>query len=90
MENNIDTVRDLYEKGLLEDNEEVLLSNGFDSAILGVTASEPKAVIYDYYRCIDIVMKTEPDLELEDVIEWLHEHMSVELGKQTPIFIKRL
>ena len=80
----------LYNQNLLKDDEEVLLSDGFDQAIIGVTANSPKKIIYDYYKAIDIIMKSDKTIEIDECMEWLDEHMSCNLGEQTPIFIKKL
>lgn len=90
MANKVDLVDQLYDLGLLEDNEQLLLSNGFEDAIVGVTANRPKKVIYDYYKAIDAIMRQEEGIDIEDAMEWLEEHMAMDVGEQTPIFIKRL
>ena len=49
MENRVDIIDKLYDRGLLSDDDQLMLSNGFDEAIIGITAKSPKRVIYDYY-----------------------------------------
>lgn len=88
MENRVDLIDKLYDLGFMNDDEQLLLSNGFDDAILGITAIYPKRIIYDYYKAVDIVMKEDGDMDLDEVIEWLEDHISHDLGDQTPIFIK--
>jgi len=80
----------LYDANLLTDDEDVILSDGFDDAIIGVTATNPKRVVYDYYKSIDLIMKSENDVDIDDAVEWLDEHTSFDLGAATPIFIKKL
>ena len=72
----------------MNDDDELLLSNGFDEAVIGITASDPKRVIYDYYKAIDIIMREDKEMDLDEVIEWVEAHISVNVGDQTPIFIK--
>ena len=90
MENRVDLVDKLYQTGLLEDDEQLLLSNGFDDAIIGITATAPKRVVYNYYKAIDLIMREDSDMDLDEVVAWLDEHMSFDMGDQTPIFLKLL
>jgi hypothetical protein len=83
-------VQKLYEQGFLEDHEEILISNGFEDAIIGVTTVSPKSIVYDYYKAIDLIMKEDSDIDLDEAVDWLDDHTSVDLGKSTPIFIKLL
>jgi len=80
----------LYSSNLLLDEETVLLSEGFEKAIIGVTASIPKAVVYDYYKALDILMQSDNNIDIDDAIDWLEDHIENDLGSQTPIFIKKL
>ena len=67
--------------------DELLLADGFDEAIVGVTYSySSNKLIYDYDKCIEILTR---DMSEEDAIE----HMSFNVtgayvGEHTPIFIK--
>lgn len=88
MENRVDIIDKLYDRGLLSDDDQLMLSNGFDEAIIGITAKSPKRVIYDYYKAVDLIMKEQIDMELDEVIEWIDDHISYDIGEQTPIFIK--
>jgi hypothetical protein len=88
MENRVDIIDKLYDRGLLDENDQLLLSDGFDQAIIGITAKKPKRVIYDYYKAVDLIMKEDGDIDLDEVIEWIDDHISYDIGEQTPIFIK--
>jgi len=90
MENRVDLIDKLYDLGVMDDNDQLMLSNGFDDAIIGITAIHPKRVIYDYYKAVDILMSEDGDMDLDEVIEWLEDHISHDLGEQTPIFIKAI
>lgn len=90
MENRVDLIDKLYERGFLNDDDQLMLSNGFDDAIIGITAEYPKRVIYDYYKAVDVIMREDGDMDLDEVIEWIDEHISYDLGDQTPIFIKSI
>lgn len=88
--NKVELVNNLYETGLLKDEDSIVLSEGFEEAVIGVTASEPKRCIYDYHKAVAILMQQEPTLNVDEACEWLDEHVTYVIGDQTPIFIKKL
>ena len=51
MRDKIDLVEMLYERSLLNDDEEIILSDGFESALIGITAGE-KIAVYDFWKAI--------------------------------------
>lgn len=84
-------LRSLMNDIATEYEEEMLLADGFDAAIIGyataIQGSDAK-VVYDYDKCIEILMK---DMSEEDALE----HMSYNVtgsyvGPHTPIFIRML
>jgi hypothetical protein len=65
---------------------EMLIADGFDAAIIGITEGMEPVVAYDWNKCVEILCK---DMPLEDAIE----HMSFNVtgayvGPRTPIFIR--
>ena len=66
MQEKNDLVDSLYERKLLNDNEEIVLSDGFDAALIGVSTSEPKIAIYDFWKALDCIIKKNPDLDFND------------------------
>jgi|TARA_R110001606_G_scaffold355358_2_gene506312 hypothetical protein len=83
----------LYEKQLLNDNEEIILSDGFETALIGVSTSEPKIAIYDFWKALDCVIKAEPNLDFNEALEWLEEFSQLKIINSeslTPIFVKTL
>ena len=69
MQEKNDLVDSLYERKLLNDNEEIVLSDGFDAALIGVSTSEPKIAIYDFWKALDCIIKKNPDLDFNDALE---------------------
>jgi len=72
----------------LGDGDEMLVADGFDAAIIGITESINPVVVYDWNKCVEILCK---DMSEEDAIE----HMSFNVtgayvGPRTPIFIRTL
>ena len=93
MQNKAELINSLYDRSFLLDDEEIILSDGFENALIGISASEPKVAIYDFWKAIDCVMKAEPNLGFDDALEWLEEFvtMKIETSEElTPIFIKTI
>jgi hypothetical protein len=83
----------LYERRLLNDDEEIILSDGFEKALIGISASEPKVAIYDYWKALDCVIKADPTLEFNEALQWLDDFTAIKIENaedQTPIFVKTL
>tara|TARA_B100001093_G_scaffold462593_1_gene477933 strand:+ start:239 stop:520 length:282 start_codon:yes stop_codon:yes gene_type:complete len=86
-------IESLYNQLLLQDDEEIILSDGFETALIGISACEPKVAIYDYWKAVDCVMKAEPTLEFDDALDWLEEFVTYKIETardQTPIFVKTI
>ena len=83
----------LYERLFLNDDEQIVLSDGFESALIGISAAEPKIAIYDFWKALDVVMKEAPELGFDKSLEWLEEFVSIKIENSesiTPIFVKTL
>lgn len=77
---------------LIELNPEALFADGFDDALIGIgeRCGQPYLAVYDYDKCIDVIMRDE-GLSEEDAIE----HMSFNvagawMGENTPIWMSRV
>ena len=69
---------------------EMLVADGFDPAIVGVTEGPSPVVVYDFDECVNVLIFRDGMTE-EDALE----HMSFNVtgayvGDRTPIFIKLL
>lgn len=69
-------------------DEEMLVADGFDAAIIGITESAEPVVIYDWDTCVEI-LRVRDGMSEEDALE----HMSFNVtgayvGSRTPIFIR--
>ena len=62
---------------------------GFEEAFVGVTVTSPKKVIYDYWKCLDCIIKNEK-IDFDDAIDFLDEFVQEDLGKTAPIYIKKI
>lgn len=93
MQNKAELINSLYDRALLQDNEEIILSDGFEDALIGISASEPKIAVYDYWKAIDCILKADPKLEFDEALDWLEEFVTMKVDHVedlTPIFIKTL
>jgi hypothetical protein len=81
---------DVYAKAMIMErlaDEEALLADGFDRALIGHTQGMNVVAVYDYDICIDILVKGD-DMSIEDAVE----HMSFNVvgayvGEKTPLFV---
>ena len=79
----------LSDRNLIDQNNHVILVDGFEDAFLGVTAIKPVKVIYDYWNCLDILIQKE-GLDFDMAIDNLEEFINQDLGEQTPLYIKQI
>jgi hypothetical protein len=72
-------------------DEEILLADGFDDAIIGYAHLQSKAVaVYDSSRCIKILMDRD-GMDLQDAIEFFEYNViGAYVGEHTPIFVNIL
>ena len=78
-------VRDL----ISEWNEEALMADGFDEAILGISqrVGMEDVVAYDRDKCISVLMDRD-GMSWEDAVEYFEFNVAgAYLGENTPVFI---
>ena len=90
-------VEELYERGLIPYDESIVLAEGFEDAMIGVTTTQPKRAIYDYWKCLDCLIKakvTQGVFEFDAALEWLDDYIreanNSDINSFTPIFIKTI
>jgi len=74
-----------------EFNEEALLADGFEAAIVGVAIqfTKPALVVYDHEKCIEILM-TRDGMDREDAEEFMSFNVTgAWVGEGTPLFLHR-
>tara|TARA_R100001443_G_scaffold6700_2_gene15720 strand:- start:4269 stop:4535 length:267 start_codon:yes stop_codon:yes gene_type:complete len=79
----------IVDKNNIEELEFVLLAEGFEEAFVGVTVTSPKKVIYDYWKCLDCIIRKE-GVDFDDALDFLEEFVEEDLGDNTPIYIKKI
>jgi len=74
-----------------EQNEEALLADGFDEAILGIAVrcGKPGLVVYDAEKCIEILMQRD-GMDEEEASEFFEFNVvGTWAGEGTPLFLYR-
>jgi|TARA_R100000353_G_scaffold13829_3_gene13863 hypothetical protein len=79
----------LMEQQLVDKDEYVILADGFEAAFIGVTTNKPIRAVYNYWKCLDLLMKDE-DADFDESIDWLDEFIEEDLGKHAPLYIKSI
>ena len=46
-------VEELYERGFIPYDESIVLAEGFEDAMVGISTTNPKRAIYNYWKCLD-------------------------------------
>lgn len=93
LQRKLNLVEELYEREFISSNESVVLADGFENAIIGVTDELPKRVVYDYWVAIDVLLKSnKEEIDFDDAVEWLDAFsiLNNKKGKKFPLFIKTL
>lgn len=74
---------------IAEHNEEALLADGFEDAILGVAerCSQPTLVVYDASKCIEILMERDGMSEDEAQEFFSFNTTGAWMGENTPLFL---
>ena len=91
-EKKMSILEELYEREYIGSNENIVLADGFENAIIGVSDTVPKKIISDYWVCLDILIKSDMDLDFDTALEWLDAFSLInqKKGKRFPVFVKTL
>ena len=79
----------LSDRNLIDDHNHIILVDGFEDAFLGVTATKPRKVVYDYWSCLDVLVQKE-NMDFDIALDNLEEFINQDLGDQTPLYIKQI
>ena len=74
-----------------EEEEGALFADGFDDALVGVGQQFNNVIaVYDYERCIEILVDDNHDMSDEEAREYFEYNViGAYVGERTPIFITR-
>ena len=85
MANLISFRREQFTDTLME--AEALLAEGFESALIGHTHGGNVVAVYDYDRCVQILMERD-GMSIDDAIEFMEYNVvGAYVGEKTPLFI---
>ena len=79
----------IKDNDMFYDNQAIIMVDGFEEAFVGITVTNPRRIIYDYWKCLGCIIRKE-DLEFDDAIDFLEEFVEEDLGENTPLYIKQL
>ena len=80
-------LEEIMDRDLFQKDEYIILADGFENAFLGVTATKPIKVVYDYWKCLDSIIKRD-NASFDEAQDWLEEFIQEELGQHAPLYIK--
>jgi len=92
MDQKAELIESLYARSFLNDEEEIILSDGFEKALIGITAGD-KIAIYDFWKALDCILQADENLTFDEALEWLEKfsYIKVENAEAlTPLFVKTL
>tara|TARA_R110001606_G_scaffold34313_6_gene101388 strand:+ start:1098 stop:1370 length:273 start_codon:yes stop_codon:yes gene_type:complete len=71
----------------LEDNE-CLLADGFDDALIGITEGMNPVSVYDTDKCIEVLIR-DSKMNHEDAVEYFYFNVvGAYVGEKTPVFLR--
>ena len=71
----------------LTDNE-CLIADGFNDALIGISEGMNPVAVYDTDKCIDILMK-DSNINHEDALDYFYFNVvGAYVGEKTPLFIR--
>ena len=82
-------LEEIMERDLFEKDEYIILADGFEDAFLGVTTNKPIRAVYNYWKCLQLLM-LDDDADFDESIDWLDEFIEEDLGKHAPLYIKSI
>ena len=82
-------LEELVERDLITFNKRTIFISGFENAVVGVTATKPERVIYDYWKCLDYLVRQEKH-NFNDAYDFLEDLVNIDLGSCSPIYLKQL
>jgi len=70
------------------ENNECLLADGFDDALIGITEGMNPVSVYDVDKCIEVLMR-DHEMNQEDAVEYFYFNVvSAYIGEKTPVFLR--
>jgi len=85
-------LKSLYDRNLIDSNERIVIASGFENAIIGVSDSIPKKIVYDYWVCLDLLLKHK-ELSFDEAQDWLDAFSLLNNEKEdeeSVLFVKTL
>ena len=72
---------------LASEENECLLADGFEDALIGITEGMNSVAVYDYDSCVHIL--TEQDMSYDEAVEYMDFNVTgAYVGEKTPVFVR--
>jgi len=70
------------------ENNECLLADGFDDALIGITEGMNPVSVYDVDKCIEVLIR-DSKMNQEDAVEYFYFNVvGAYIGEKTPMFLR--
>ena len=69
----------------------MLKADGFDDAVIGIgrRCGQPELIVYDYWRCCEVLMCQDEEMTLQDAQEYMEFNVvGAWVGPNTPLFVE--
>jgi len=83
-------IEQLVTRELFGKSETLVLTDGLEDAFLGVTATAPTKAIYDFWKCLDIIIKSDDSMNFNEALDYLENLTNEDVGEHSPLYIKLL
>ena len=83
-------IEQLVTRELFGKSETLVLTDGLEDAFLGVTATAPTKAIYDFWKCLDIIIKSDESMNFNEALDYLEKLTNEDVGEHSPLYIKLL
>ena len=71
----------------LTDNE-CLVADGFDNALIGISEGTNPVAVYDFDKCIQVLMRDDELTHEEALDHFYYNTVGAYVGEKTPLFIR--
>jgi len=72
-----------------EGGENAVIIRSFNKCYVGTTITKPVRVVYDYWKCLDHLVNIE-GWNFDESVDYMDDLANVELGENTPLYVKQL
>ncbi len=83
-------IEQLVTRKLFGESETLVLTDGLEEAFIGVTATMPTKAIYSFWKCLDIIIKSDDSMNYNEALDYLEKLTNEDVGDHSPLYIKMI